>query len=195
MAVRRIVWYLKATSDEGYSITPSEVKRLDCYVDADFAGLWDPEMSEDPNSVKSRTGYVIMFANAPIIWVSKLQTEIALSTTEAEYIAMLQSMRDLLPMQRLLKELGDVCGMTIDKSVTHSKCFEDNQGCEQLANAPKMRPRTKHIAIKNHHFREHVSKGTIKIEWISTDKQLADIFTKPLAKELFERLRIQLLGW
>jgi hypothetical protein len=69
-------------------------KTLDCYVDADFAGNRSPLTTADPSSVKSHTGYVILFANCPLFWASKLQIEVALSTTEMEYIALLQAMRD-----------------------------------------------------------------------------------------------------
>jgi hypothetical protein len=196
IAVRRIVRYLHGTSDRGYILRPtSESHNLDCYVDADFAGLWDFEGSDDPNSVKSRTGYVITFANCPVLWVSKLQTEIALSTTEAEYIALSQAMRDLIPMRNLLVELASITKLQFGSTITHSTIFEDNKGCVELVNAPKMRPRTKHIAIKYHHFRSHVSRGDIKIQWIDTKSQLADIFTKPLAGLQFTTLRFALLGW
>jgi hypothetical protein len=65
----------------------------DAIVDADFAGLYGVEDDQDPMCVKSRTGYCLTLANCPLIWVSKLQTEIALSTTEAEYIALSQSFK------------------------------------------------------------------------------------------------------
>ncbi len=73
--------------------------------------------------------------------------------------------------------------------------FEDNKGCVDLIAAPTMRPRSCHIAIKYHHFREHVRTGQIHIKWISTDNQLADIFTKPLTAQKITHLRQQLLGW
>jgi hypothetical protein len=78
---------------------------LDCYVEADFAGLWNYESDQDPVCVRSRTGYVITLGGCPVIWVSKLQTEIALITLEAEYIALSTSMRDLLPMRQILSEI------------------------------------------------------------------------------------------
>ena len=196
LAVRRICRYLQGTKTKGYILEPSmEDRDLNCYVDADFAGLWHEDISDEPVSVKSRTGYVITFANCPVLWVSKLQTEIALSTTEAEYIALSQAMRDLIPMRTLLTELASLTKLEIGKTTTLSTVFEDNKGCIELANAPKMRPRTKHIAIKYHHFRSHVANGDIKIQWIDTKHQLADIFTKPLAEIAFSSLRLALLGW
>ena len=64
---------------------------LECYADADFAGVWCKEDADQVGSVLSRTGYIIKFVNSPIVWVSKMQTEIALSTTEAENICLSQS--------------------------------------------------------------------------------------------------------
>ena len=74
-------------------LKPDKTLKLDCYVDADFAGLYSVEDSQDPVCVKSRTGYVILMGNCPLVWVSKLQTEIALSTLKSEYIALSLAMR------------------------------------------------------------------------------------------------------
>jgi hypothetical protein len=89
IAIHQICRYLQARSDKGYILHPTPTLcNLDCYVDADFAGLWTEASSSESTSVKSRTGYVILFANCPVLWVSKLQTKVALSTTEAKYIAL-----------------------------------------------------------------------------------------------------------
>jgi hypothetical protein len=157
--------------------------------------MWNEDTSDEPYSVKSCTGYVILFANCPVIWTSKLQTEITLSTMEAEYIALSQAMRDLIPMRTLLSELGTLTNLTFGDTITYSTVFEDKKGCVELATTPRMRPRTKHIAIKYHHFRSHVANGNIKIKSIDTKHQLADIFIKPLAEPLFASLRLLLLGW
>jgi hypothetical protein len=195
IAVRRIIHYLKGTKTKGYILHPSTARTLDCYVDADFAGLWTSENSHSPISVKSTTGYIITFASCPILWSSKLQTEIALSNTEAEYIAMSQATRDLIPMKALLHEFLQATKLIVGDTITYSTIFEDNQGCVELANAPKLRPRTKHISLKYHHFHSHVARGDIKILWIDSKHQLADIFTKPLSAAPFEYLRHLLLGW
>ena len=68
-------------------IQPNADLSLELYADEDFAGLWNAEKADEPTSVKSHTGYIIMIGGTPVIWTSKLQTEIALSTCEAEYIA------------------------------------------------------------------------------------------------------------
>jgi hypothetical protein len=145
--------------------------------------------------VMSRTGFVIMYAGCPITWSSKLQTEIALSTTEAEYIALSQAMREVIPFMELMQEIDDVFGIHNPSPTFHCRVFEDNRSCIKVAESPKFTPSTKHIAIKYHHFRKHVADGTIKIEHIDTKEQIADIFTKPLADPTFNYLRSKLMGW
>jgi hypothetical protein len=106
LAIWHIVRYLNGTSTKGIIIKPSSLHNLDCFVDTDLAGSWTISTAELPSSIKSRTSYVINFASCPILWCSKLQTEVALSTTEAEYIALSQSTWDLIPMCGLLHELS-----------------------------------------------------------------------------------------
>jgi hypothetical protein len=194
-AVKRIVRYLKGTRDKGLIITPDVSKGVQCFVDADFAGGYSTSTSEDPVSVFSRTGYVIFYFNCPVIWVSKLQSEISLSTVEAEYIALSQSMRDLIPFLDYIKEMDKIFDQKTDIPKVHCSLFEDNNGALELARAPRYRPRTKHIAIKYHHFREHVKSGRIKIQPVDTKEQIADQFTKGLSTDIFQYLRYKLLGW
>ena len=72
VALKRIARYLKGTREKGMKITPSKKLNLDCYADADFAGLWRAELPKDPTCVKSRTGYVLMLGGVPVSWSSKL---------------------------------------------------------------------------------------------------------------------------
>jgi len=90
--------YLKKTHDKGIYTNPDGYFKLSCYVDSDFGGLFGSKDSGNPASVKSRTGYITKFGHVPILWVSKLQTQIVLSAMEPEYIALSQSMRDLIPL-------------------------------------------------------------------------------------------------
>jgi Reverse transcriptase (RNA-dependent DNA polymerase) len=196
LAVKRIVRYLQATKDKGLIMTPTKDISLDCYVDADFAGLYGVEDNDDPVSVKSRTGYVLLLADCPLIWVSKLQTEIAVSTMEAEYIALSQSMKELIPLRRITTLVCDaLLGKQNYKAKMYSKVFEDNVGALQLARSPRMTPRTKHYGIKYHFFRENVVKGEIQLFKVESEYQRADIFTKGLVQAIFERLRKLLQGW
>jgi len=175
----------------------AEEMRLDCYVDADYAGLWRHEDDQDPVCVKSRTGYVITLGNTPVTWSSKLQTEIALSTLEAEYIALSSSLRELIPVRRLLGEIGTVLHLEFcNPSLMHSQVFEDNNGALALAESPKMTPRTKHIEVKYHWFRDSIGeKNGIVLRKISSEDQKADILTKGLTLEVFRSIRKLLMGW
>ena len=103
IALKRIGRYLNETRTKGLIMRPSKTIQVDCYVDSDFAGLWSYEDSQDPTCVRSRTGFLIMIGDCPTVWSSKSQSETALSTMEAEYIALSSALRELIPLQRLLK--------------------------------------------------------------------------------------------
>ena len=194
--VNRIIRYLLGTGDKGMTFTPDLDLKLDCYVDADYAGLWGHEEDQDPVCVKSRSGYVLTLGNCPVTWSSKLQKEIALSTLEAEYIALSSSLRELIPLRRLLQEIGERLELPFcNPAMVHSTIFEDNNGAIGLATSPKMTPRTKHIAVKYHWFKDMIGieKG-IEVSKIDSVCQKADIFTKGLTLEVFRTIRKLLQG-
>ena len=195
-AIKRICRYLVGTKDKGITFSPVGNPTLECFVDADFAGLWGAEDTQDPVCVKSRTGFLLTFGGCPLLWVSKLQTEVALSTTEAEYIALSQAMKELLPTKHLLLEVTQALGVKLsEEATTYCKVFEDNQSCIAPAKSANMNPRTKHITIEYHFFRQLVADGKVQIEWIPTDQQKADILTKGLVAAKFEANRMLVLGW
>ena len=105
-AVKRICRYLLRTKHRGLILKPDKSKGLECYVDADFAGSWSSHSSHDPLSVHSRTGFCIFYAGCPILWKSKIQSIIALSTTEAEYVALSSALREVIPIIKLLEDLS-----------------------------------------------------------------------------------------
>jgi hypothetical protein len=199
-AVMRIGRYLLSSKDRGIVYKPDSSLGLETYVDADFAGAWDPENAGDADTVYSRTGFVIRYAGCPVLWQSKLQTEIALSTAEAEYIAMSRALRETIPLMNLMREINVIFKLHIPQPKFVLKVHEDNQSCIAMANNPKFTPRTKHIAIKYHHFRKHVKNhsnpnGFIDIVYCPTHDQIADIFTKPTSDDIFWKLRMLLMGW
>jgi hypothetical protein len=98
LAIKQIGRYLLLTRNKGIIMSPKQDFCLDMYVDADFAGLWHRDYAELRECALSRTGYVITYCGCPVHWASKLQSEIALSTTESEYIALSMATRDLLPL-------------------------------------------------------------------------------------------------
>ena len=141
---------------------------MECYIDADFAGGWDKKDTDNPTAIISRTGYVLMFCGCPLIWCSKIQSEIALSIIEAEYIALNQATREGLPMMELPKEINEVFSLNLASPKIHCKFYEDNESCISLAKTQRFSPRTKHIAIKYHHFRSHINNGSLVIFGIET---------------------------
>jgi hypothetical protein len=194
-AVKRICKYLAGTMNEGIIFRPDPSKGLECHVDADFAGGWSSGDHTNPEAVLSRTGFVISYAGCPVYWCSKLQSEITLSTTESEYVALSMAMREVLPFMNLMTEISDFLPIKSDKPKFYCTVWEDNRSCIKVAESPKFTPRTKHIALKYHHFRRYVSDGTLIINPIDTLEQTADILTKPLDGKKFKYLRMKLCGW
>ena len=143
----------------------------------------------------SQTGMVIMYANCPVFWRSSLQMEIALSTAEAEYIALSSALRQVLPLMKMMDEINEVFTLFISKPKFACKVHEDNESCIKMATGTKFSPRTKHIALKYHHFRYHVKSGRVDIHYRPTGEQLADLLTKPLSNQVFFTLRYMLFGW
>ena len=176
---------------------PDRTQGLTCYVDADFAGNWTADQALDPRACLSRTGFVIFYANCPVIWQSKLQSTISLSTTEAEYVALSTAMRDVIYLIHLIDEIKEA-GIELPNASqpkTICRVFEDNVGALELANTHKLRPRTKHLAAQLHHFRQYVLNKTIIVEKVDTQYQRADIFTKALPRDAFRYLRKTIIGW
>jgi hypothetical protein len=197
-AVKTIVRYLHRTRDKGTIINPTGELTLDCYVDADFAGLYMRDPSDSPTSVKSRTGYVIMLGNVPLIWRSQLQSSISLCTQEAEYHALSQSMRALLPLYELISEILEA--LQLPSAIRMSfrcRAFEDNNGALLLATNQRITNRTKYYCVKWHWFWSHVNDPDkdITIVKVDTLAQRADYLTKGLTRENFERIRKLVQGW
>jgi hypothetical protein len=195
-AVKMIVRYLHRTSEMGTIVRPSNSLALDCFVDADFAGLYRRDPDSASSAAKSRTGFIIFLGNAPLVWKSQLQSEISLSTQEAEYSSLSQSLRTLLPLRSLLLEVTAAIGVSACLRATiHARAFEDNQGAYLLATKQRITNRTKYYLVKWHHFWGHVKDGTIEVSKVSTDLQRADGHTKGLVREVFERIRKLNQGW
>ena len=198
IALERIGQYLRGTMDRGMIIQPTNQLQLDCFVDADFAGLWGYENKNDPSCVKSRTGFVFKMAGCPVLWTSKLQPDIATSTMEAEYNALSTAMKDLLPLRHLLMAVADGVGINRNSLATFkTTVWEDNNGALTLARLEpgRMTPRSKHYGVKYHWFRSHLKPNAIEIEKIESEAQEADILTKALRTDKFIANRRRLMGW
>jgi hypothetical protein len=158
-AMIRLVRYLKGTTTRGIVYTPKPELGLECFVDADFAGGWTQADADNADNVLSRTGYVIQYASCPIGWCSKLQSEIAPSTAEAEYIALSQALREVIPLITLLDELAKMIEVYTSSPDFMCSTWEDNQSCISMTESTKFSPRTKHIALKYHHFKQFLDSG------------------------------------
>ena len=126
--MKSICRYLQGTKDNGLVFNPSKKLVVDCYADVDFAGLWEHEDTQDPICARSITGFVVTFANFPLLCVSKLQADIALSTLHPAYVAFSHSVIALLPLKILIKEVIDNLGIDSEKLkfVSSSTFYEDN---------------------------------------------------------------------
>lgn len=165
-AGKQMFRYLKGTADAESTFTPStDLRPTVAYSDADFAG--------DPNERCSTTGIVIKLAGGPVIWRSKLQKVQALSSTEAEYNAISEASREVQWLQNLLQEM---C-VTVPRPFL---MLEDNQSTINIATNHANHKRSKHVDLRNHRTRKLVEQGVIKIEYVHTDEQVADGFTKAL---------------
>jgi hypothetical protein len=120
-----------------------------------------------------------------ILWLSRKQTSVALSTTEAEYIAACSASSEVVWLRKLLAGLFD-----LELEVTCIFC--DNQSCIKLSENPVFHDKSKHVEIKYHYIRDLVQKGVVKLQYIGTDEQIADVLTKPLSKVKFEYFRDKL---
>jgi hypothetical protein len=138
-----------------------------------------------------------VFAGVPVMWQSKLQTETALSTMDAEIIALAACMRELIPIIDIVQSLADAVGRQTGVVNMKVSVHEDNSGALVLAETlpPQFTPRSKYYAIKTIWFREEIHKQGIKLLKIETKEQLGNIFTKGLAQPVFEYVCSKLIGW
>ena len=176
LGIKRIFRYIKGTLDYSlkFEASSDEEFKLCGYADADWAG--------DVTSRKSTTGYVFQLGNATISWKSKRQTVVALSSTEAEYVALCAAAQETVWLRHLL---ASIRFKQKDATVVH----EDNQGTIALTKNPKNHSRTKHIDIKYHFVREAVEKKDVRLVYCPIEKMVADILTKALPKPKFDELR------
>jgi len=172
IAIKRIFRYLKGTPNLGIWYPRDSGFDLIGFSDADYAGCRIDR--------KSTTGTCQFLGNKLVSWFSKKQNSVSTSTAEAEYIAAGSCCAQILWMKNQLVDYG----LTISKI----PIFCDNTSAIAITENPVQHSRTKHIDIRYHFIREHVMNGTIELHFVPSEKQLADIFTKPLDESTFSRL-------
>uniref|UniRef100_A0A2N9FSR2 Reverse transcriptase Ty1/copia-type domain-containing protein n=1 Tax=Fagus sylvatica TaxID=28930 RepID=A0A2N9FSR2_FAGSY len=177
VAAKRILRYLKGTLDRGILFQPGPFA-LTAFTDADWAG--------DPCDRRSTSGIIVFLGNNPITWLAKKQHTVSRSSTEAEYRSLASGAAELSWIRQVLCDLG-----LFLPSAPLIWC--DNTSALALASNPVFHGRTKHIEVDYHFIRERVVRGDLKLQFISTEDQLADVFTKALPSPRFHRLCSKLL--
>lgn len=172
-AVTQIFAYLNGTTDFGIWLGGNR-SGLIGFTDADFAG--------DRTDYRSTSGSIFFFHDGPVYWSSKKQACTALSTTEAEYVAACEATKTAVWLSYLLQ---DFTGMEQQKVPIYC----DNQGAVRLAYNAEFHQKTKHIPLRYHYIRDQVAEGKIEVKYVSTEDQLADIFTKALPGPKFVEMR------
>ena len=140
-----------------------------------LVGFTDADMAGDIDSRKSTSGYLVKFAGGAISWQSRLQKCVALSTTEAEFIATTEASKELLWMKNLFLEIG----LKQDRYVL----FCDNQSAIHLGKNATFHARSKHIDVRYHWIRDVLNSKLLELEKLHTDDNCADMMTKTVQRE------------
>lgn len=180
-AAKRILRFFRGTLSDGiiYGKHGRREPIIVGFCDADYAG--------DEDTRRSTTAYIFMLGGAAISWASKLQLTVALSSAEAEYMALSAGVQEAIHLRQLMADLGF-------PQREPTIIYEDNQGCIALSENPVMHKRTKHIDVRHHFIRERLESGDIALRYVATQNQLADLLTKPLNRDVFQRLRSIAMG-
>ena len=174
-ALLKIIAYVISTKDLALQLGgPCRAVTLFAYSDADWAGELDKR--------RSRTGYLLTLNGSPIIWTSKLQLSAALSSTEAEYVALSLCSRDVLWARSLLDQMGF-------RQSAPTVVYEDNGSAIKIAEARKQLPGVKHVEVRYHFIRDQIQLKNIILVQMSTHDMIADTLTKALPLAPFQKHR------
>ncbi|KAH9119154.1 hypothetical protein LEN26_011775 [Aphanomyces euteiches] len=171
--------YLKGTVDGClvYKRSDSADEGFVVYVDSAF---------ENESDRKSSTGFAIFYRGCLVSWGTKRQPIVTLSTTEAEYVAMVYAAQECIGLKNIMCELG------FDEKII---LYEDNRGAICLAESEGITQRSKHIDLRYHGIREQVKRKTITIAHVATNDMIADHYTKPLGQVKFQKFRSKLMDF
>ena len=171
-AAKRLLRYVKGSSGDGL-----------LYICGEDVALWgysDASYGNDQETKRGRSGFVMMSGGAAISWGSKLQEVVALSSTEAEYMALTHAAQEALYLSQLQAEMG------VDGDVHGVLLLCDNQSSIKIAQNPVFHKRSKHIAIRFHFIRERVESGEIMLQFVRTKEMAADQLTKHVTLQVLE---------
>jgi len=178
-AAKHILRYLKGTASLGLCYSATGTAVLSGYVDASWG--------EDLDTRRSQTGYAFLFGGAAVSWSTKLQDTVALSSTEAEYLALSVAVKEALYLRNLFREVHSARAPAVPM-------FEDNQSTIKQALNLQSSARTRHIDVRHHFLKQHVTNGDISLQYLPTDQQPADCLTKCLDRVKVSGFRQTLLG-
>ena len=147
----------------------AETEALTGYTDADWGG--------DCNDYKSTTGYLFQIGGTAVTWKSKKQSCVALSTAEAEYMALSSAAQEAVWMRELISDLRN-------PPATSTEILEDNQSAISMAKNPQFHGRTKHINIKYHFIREQIANGTICLKYCPTEDAGRSTYERNRTREI-----------
>ena len=182
--LKQVLRYIKGTIDSKLYFRKSKNNlKLVAYSDADWAS------SEDR---RSTTGYLFCLSDVgpSISWKSRKQPTIALSTCEAEYMALTETTQEAIYLKQVILDLKGA----VDILVEPVELFGDNQGSLALIKNPVKHNRTKHIDIKYHFIRDYYTRNIININYVETEENIADAMTKPMSKIKLNKFRKSLFG-
>lgn len=179
--LKRVFKYLKGTADMKLMLSSVEEK---CDI---FFGYADADWAENRKERKSNSGYVFKVYGGVISWCCRKQSCVALSSTEAEFIALAEACQEAIWITRLLSDLNVNNNMPF-------VIFEDNQSCLKMIEHDKFSNRTKHIDTKYHFVKDYVAKNLVVCKYCPTADMIADLLTKPLSGNRIKYLREMCVG-
>jgi Reverse transcriptase (RNA-dependent DNA polymerase) len=168
-ALKRVLRYLRGSTNLSLTFTGTSD------LTPQLVGFTDSDWASNQDDRRSVTSYVFILSGGPISWASRRQRTVAQSTTEAEYMATAEAVKETIWWRRFLGELEQPTDSPIP-------LYSDNAGSISLAHNPEHHARTKHIDVKYHLTREHLQLGTISLKRVPTKENTADVFTKALPR-------------
>jgi hypothetical protein len=176
-ALQRVLNYIVNTADEKLIYSRGKI---------DTHGFVDSDFASDIIDRKSTSGYIFKMSNAAIIWSSKKQNIVTISSTEAEYVALTSAVSEALWLRNFIHE--------VQNKFIKMKIFCDNMSTIRMSDNEAYRPRTKHIDVRFHFIREVIKNGEVDIKYVESRKNVADVLTKELSKEATKAHRCSMLG-
>jgi hypothetical protein len=176
-AVIRILRYLKGTSSKGVFYRKNGHLELQAYTDADWAG--------DRDDRKSTLGYFTLIAGNLVTWRSKKEKVVSLSSAEAELRGVAKGIQEILWLRKLLTDLGFA-------PTESCKLYCDNRAAINISENPVQHDRTKHVEVDRHFIKEKLEADIIKLPYVKSEDQLADILTKAVGTQFFEEVLCKL---